>query len=105
MAGLSKTDSLALLLTGKCSVLNSQAFLHNIDPGEFLDSPEFDSCRESGSFQVTVCAGVTSKYISWQRSKLEYLLGRDQRRNIRLRRNVNEYQPQATSCKTMSERL
>ena len=86
VAGLSKTDSLALLLTGKCSVLNSQAFLHNIEPGEFLDSPEFDSCRESGSFQVTVCAGVTSKYISWQRSKLEYLLGKDQRRNIRHRR-------------------
>jgi len=74
VAGLSRTDSLALLLTGKCSVLNSQTFLHNIEAGEFLDSPEFDSSSEARSFQVTVCAGVTSKYISWQRSKLEYLL-------------------------------
>ena len=77
VAGLSRTDSLALLLTGKCSVLNSQTFLHNIEAGEFLDSPEFDSSSEARSFQVTVCAGVTSKYISWQRSKLEYLLGKE----------------------------
>ena len=79
VAGLSKTDNLALLLAGKCSVLNSQSFLHNIEPGEFLDSPEFESStsscsRKSRSFQVTVLAGVTSKYISWQRTSLEYLL-------------------------------
>ena len=78
VAGLSKTDNLALLLTGKCSVLNSQSFLHNIEPGEFLDSPEFESSScsspQSRSFQVTVLAGVTSKYISWHRTSLEYLL-------------------------------
>ena len=78
VAGLSKTDNLALLLAGKCSVLNSQSFLHNIEPGEFLDSPEFESCssnsRQSRSFQVTVLAGVSSRYISWQRTSLEYLL-------------------------------
>ena len=78
VAGLSKTDNLALLLAGKCSVLNSQSFLHNIEPGEFLDSPEFESSssssQQSRSFQVTVLAGVTSKYISWQRTSLEYLL-------------------------------
>ena len=78
VAGLSKTDNLALLLSGKCSVLNSQSFLHNIEPGEFLDSPEFESSsscsRQARSFQVTILAGVTSKYISWQRTSLEYLL-------------------------------
>ena len=106
VAGLSRTDSLALLLTGKCSVLNSQAFLHNIEAGEFLDSPEFESCSEARSFQVTVCAGVTSKYISWQRSKLEYLLGRAPRWKTlsKLVRTHQKYQSKSIQALKMTIR-
>ena len=76
---LTRADNLGLLLSGKCSVLNEAAFLHNIDPGQFLDSPEFESSSGASNrsdrsvFQVTICAAVSSKYIVWQRSNLEYL--------------------------------
>ena len=40
---LTKTDRLALLISGRVNVLNHRAFLHDIRPGEFLDSPEFES--------------------------------------------------------------
>ena len=42
VSGLTKADKLGLLLSGRCSVLNESAFLHNIDTTEFLDSPEFE---------------------------------------------------------------
>ena len=75
VAGISRTDSLGLLLSGRCSVLTEAAFLHNIEAGQFLDSPEFE--RGSGSdktlFKVTICAAVPSKMIVWQRKELEYL--------------------------------
>ena len=59
MSGLTRADSLALLLAGRCSVLTSACFLHNIEPGQFLDSPEFESSSGSGKgtdqvFQVSI---------------------------------------------------
>ena len=40
---LTKTDRLAICLSGRVNVLTDRTFLHSIHPGEFLDSPEFES--------------------------------------------------------------
>jgi len=87
---MTKTDRLALLVSGRINVLNDRAFLHHILPGEFLDSPEFESSGlnvggngglgssvEESTFKVTVCAAVPSRCIVWQRSALELLLIKD----------------------------
>ena len=47
MQNLTRTDRLALLLSGKVNVLSDSNFLHPILPCEFLDSPEFESSRAS----------------------------------------------------------
>ena len=48
---------------GRINVLTDKSFLHSIHPGEFLDSPEFESSKGSGrvdisesTFKVTICA-------------------------------------------------
>ena len=83
VAGLTKTDHLGLLINGRCSALNDQGFLHQIEESEFLDSPEFESLAAANSepepFQVTICAAIASKYIVWQRSTLEYLFVKEPR--------------------------
>ena len=71
VSGLTRADSLALLLAGRCSVLTSACFLHNIEPGQFLDSPEFESSSGSGKgtdqvFQVNIG--------SWKERNKAYLL-------------------------------
>ena len=85
---MTRTDRLALLVSGRVNVLNDRAFLHHILPGEFLDSPEFESsglnfvagvnghagAAEESTFKVTICAAVPSRCVVWQRSALEYLL-------------------------------
>lgn len=40
---ITRTDRLALLLTGKAYVAQDKQYLHPISMGEFLDSPEFES--------------------------------------------------------------
>ena len=40
---LTRTDRLALCIHGRINVLTDRTFLHSIHPGEFLDSPEFES--------------------------------------------------------------
>lgn len=47
MQNLTRTDRLALLLSGKVNVLSDSNYLHPILPCEFLDSPEFESSRAS----------------------------------------------------------
>ena len=84
---MTKTDRLALLVSGRINVLNDRAFLHHILPGEFLDSPEFESSGlnvggngsvgasvEESTFKVTICAAVPSRCLVWQRNTLELLL-------------------------------
>lgn len=44
---LTRTDRLGLLLSGKVNVLSDNQFLHPILPCEFLDSPEFESSRNT----------------------------------------------------------
>ncbi|XP_043507396.1 popeye domain-containing protein 3-like isoform X1 [Frieseomelitta varia] len=76
MQNLTRTDRLALLLSGKVNVLSDSNFLHPILPCEFLDSPEFESSRASvdDKFKVSIVAASSCRYLYWQRSALEYLL-------------------------------
>ncbi|ENN77422.1 hypothetical protein YQE_06247, partial [Dendroctonus ponderosae] len=72
---LTRTDRLGLLLSGKAgsvvNVLSDNQFLHPILPCEFMDSPEFESSRNTvdDKFKAT----STCRYLYWQRSCLEYL--------------------------------
>ncbi len=82
---MTRTDRLALLVNGRVNVLNDRTFLHSIHPGEFLDSPEFessgpkwaDSTASETTFKVTVCAAVPSRCIVWPRAALELLFVKD----------------------------
>ena len=63
---LTKTDRLALCLNGRINVLTDRTFLHSIHPGEFLDSPEFessgpkwaDSTATQSTFKVIIFTGI-----------------------------------------------
>ena len=55
---------------GRINVLTDKSFLHSIHPGEFLDSPEFESSKGSGrvdisesTFKVTICAAGSYFYV------------------------------------------
>lgn len=76
---LTRTDRLGLLLSGKVNVLSDNQFLHAILPCEFLDSPEFESSRNTvnDKFRVSIVAASTCRYLYWQRSALEYLFVKD----------------------------
>ncbi|KAJ8920998.1 hypothetical protein NQ315_015794 [Exocentrus adspersus] len=76
---LTRTDRLGLLLSGKVNVLSDNQFLHPILPCEFLDSPEFESSRNTvdDKFKVSIVAASTCRYLYWQRSSLEYLFVKD----------------------------
>lgn len=71
---ITRTDRLALLLTGKAYVAQDKQYLHPIATGEFLDSPEFESRANSeNKFKVSIIAHTTCRIMYWQRSTLEYL--------------------------------
>ncbi|CAG9853933.1 unnamed protein product [Phyllotreta striolata] len=76
---LTRIDRLGLLLSGKVNVLSDNQFLHPILPCEFLDSPEFESSRNTvdDKFKVSIVAASTCRYLFWQRSSLEYLFVKD----------------------------
>lgn len=70
---VTRTDRLALLLTGKAYVAQDKQYLHPIDSGEFLDSPEFESRANSeNKFKVSIIAQTTCRILYWERSSLEY---------------------------------
>ncbi|XP_046439237.1 popeye domain-containing protein 3-like [Daphnia pulex] len=75
LQNLTRIDRLSIVLSGKVQVVSDGTTLHTIDANEFLDSPEFESSRASveDKFRVSIIATGTSRYISWQRSTLEYL--------------------------------
>ena len=81
-------------------VVSDRTTLHSIESNEFLDSPEFESSRAAGetkfrvhrflliatlsdemnSFwmtKVSIVAVCPSRYLSWQRSSLEYLFAKE----------------------------
>lgn len=82
---MTRTDRLALCITGRINVLTERTFLHSIHPGEFLDSPEFessgakwaDSSSTESTFRVTICAAVPSRIMVWPRSLLDHLFLKD----------------------------
>jgi len=81
---MTKTDRLALCLRGRINVLTDKSFLHSIHPGEFLDSPEFESSKSSGrvdisesTFKVTICAAVSTRCLIWPRVVLDFLFIKD----------------------------
>ncbi|KAB0798445.1 hypothetical protein PPYR_09438 [Photinus pyralis] len=75
MQNLTRPDRLGLLLSGKVNALCDNQFLHPILPCEFLDSPEFESSRNTidDKFKVSIVAASSCRYVFWQRSALEYL--------------------------------
>ncbi|XP_063220184.1 popeye domain-containing protein 3-like [Bacillus rossius redtenbacheri] len=75
MQDVTSTDRLGLLLSGKVNVMSDHQFLHPIIPCEFLDSPEFESSRATteDKFKVSIIAATSCRYLSWQRSSLEYM--------------------------------
>ncbi|KAG1650149.1 Popeye domain-containing protein 3 [Nymphon striatum] len=75
MQDVTRTDRLGLLISGKVNVLTDHQFLHHIHPLQFMDSPEFESCKAGvdDKFKVTIVAATQCKYIFWQRDSLEYL--------------------------------
>lgn len=82
---MTRTDRLAMCIAGRVNVLTDRTFLHSIHPGEFLDSPEFessgprwaDSMATESAFKVTICAAVPSRCVIWPRAVLEYLFAKD----------------------------
>ena len=82
---MTRTDRLALCITGRINVLTERTFLHSIHPGEFLDSPEFessgakwaDSSSTESTFHVTICAAVPSRIMVWPRALLDHLFLKD----------------------------
>ncbi|XP_053207260.1 blood vessel epicardial substance-like [Panonychus citri] len=74
---LTKNDRLSLLISGRANVICNGNYLHPIEPLEFMDSPEFESnCHNSNEdkMNVSIIAAVPCRYISWERSNLEYHL-------------------------------
>ncbi|XP_054723823.1 popeye domain-containing protein 3-like [Uloborus diversus] len=76
MQGLTRTDRLGLLVSGRAHVISGHHFLHHIQAKEFLDSPEFESSRSGveEKFKVSIIAINPCRCIVWQRQNLEYLL-------------------------------
>ena len=79
---MTRTDRLALCISGRINVLTDRTFLHSIHPGEFLDSPEFESsgakwADNESTFKVTICAAVPSKTLVWPRAVLDFLFAKD----------------------------
>lgn len=73
--GISKTDKLGLLISGRMNVFNHNNLLHQIAEKEFIDSPEFESSVTGDEkYQVSIIAASSCRYIFWPRQGLEYLL-------------------------------
>ncbi|XP_072035911.1 popeye domain-containing protein 3-like [Amphiura filiformis] len=71
---------MALLVSGRMRVTVGGRFLHHIYPGQFIDSPEWQSAiqdERSTLFQVTIISDTNCRYIQWKRSSLESFLRRE----------------------------
>lgn len=74
---MTKTDRLSILISGQLNVLTEKSFLHLIGSHNFIDSPEFECSSVEDTFHITICAAGPCKYISWERSTLEYMFVKD----------------------------
>ncbi|XP_064628894.1 popeye domain-containing protein 3-like [Lineus longissimus] len=78
-AEMTKTDRLALLISGNVKVISQNQVLHHIRPKEFFDSPEFESTRTGEEkFQVSIVAVSHCRYIYWKREALHDLYVKEQ---------------------------
>lgn len=50
--------------------------MHTVSPFQFLDSPEFES-SSIDKYKVTITATADCKFLTWQRSDLDYLIVTD----------------------------
>ncbi|XP_075751238.1 popeye domain-containing protein 1-B isoform X2 [Rhipicephalus microplus] len=75
--GVTAADQwVSILLTGKLQVTCEDVLLHYVQPNEFIDSPEYESCPIGSEklFQVTITALEPCTYLTWQRRRLHLLL-------------------------------
>ncbi|XP_070553668.1 blood vessel epicardial substance-like [Ptychodera flava] len=73
-------ERLSILLSGSVRVTSDDIYLHTVKPNEFLDAPEWESCKSGYGdvFQVTLTALEDCRYISWPRKNLESHLKKHQ---------------------------
>lgn len=75
--GVTAADQrVSILLTGRLQVTCEDVLLHYVEPNEFIDSPEYESCPIGSDklFQVTITALEPCTYLTWQRRRLQLLL-------------------------------
>lgn len=75
--GVTAADQrVSVLLTGRLRVTCEDVLLHYVEPNEFIDSPEYESCPIGSDklFQVTITALEPCTYLCWQRRRLHQLL-------------------------------
>ncbi|XP_077984507.1 popeye domain-containing protein 3-like [Glandiceps talaboti] len=72
-------QKLSLLLSGSVRVTCEDTHLHTIQGNEFLDTPEWESCKPGygDTFQVTLTAVEDCIYLSWPRKKLALYLRKE----------------------------
>lgn len=81
MEGITATDErLAVLLSGKMKVTCEDVVLHCLQPTEFVDSPEWESCTTNTDkrFQVTLTATEPCQLLCWRRKELLTILANNQ---------------------------
>ncbi|CAG5130536.1 unnamed protein product [Candidula unifasciata] len=75
---VTRTDKLGLLISGVMQAYSHQNLLHAITERSFIDSPEFESTLTGEeTFQVSIVASGTCRYLVWSRQSLEYLLRKE----------------------------
>ncbi|OTF71792.1 popeye domain-containing protein 3-like protein [Euroglyphus maynei] len=102
-------NRLSLLISGKINVLSKNHLLHSINPADFLDSPEWESCYTDGMnsieidhynktsttmnnndnrsitaenrFNVSLIAITQCRILCWNRIQLQYYLAKDKQMN------------------------
>ncbi|XP_064473050.1 popeye domain-containing protein 3-like [Ornithodoros turicata] len=75
--GVSPADQkVSILLSGKLQVTCEDVLLHYIQPFEFIDSPEYESCPIGSDkmFQVSITAQEPCRYLCWSRRRLHNVL-------------------------------
>uniref|UniRef100_T1IVJ8 POPDC1-3 domain-containing protein n=1 Tax=Strigamia maritima TaxID=126957 RepID=T1IVJ8_STRMM len=76
---MTRTDRLAILITGRANVLSDNNLLHPILARQFLDSPEFEATHAGSEekFKVSVVASMPCRVLIWQREGLEFLFAKE----------------------------
>ncbi|KAI0212441.1 Popeye domain-containing protein 3 [Lamellibrachia satsuma] len=71
---LTRTNRLALLVSGTANVYTNNRLIHSVCRMQFLDSPEFEATQLGDQkFHVSIVAESHCRYVCWLRRSLEYL--------------------------------